>query len=759
MKFCPTCGSTLRDGARFCENCGAATMASPAAPVPPPAAAAPAPAQPPAAPETAQLPSAAATATLPPAGAPPRVEPPAGSADDAGQPSAGPRRSRRGLLTGIGGVAAVGVLGVVGYVVFDQLSGPSGGADSPQAAVTELSAAANAEDAVTALSLLPPGEVGPIVDLYRDVEAKATSTGVADEEKPFAGFDVRLDGVKVQSEELGEDVAAVTVTSGTVSWTLDPDQLQGALRVEPSGDLREAAEGSADLVEVSREATDGSPLRIMTVQQDGKWYVSPTYTLLEAWRVNQGLPAPDFSKELDLEGTGADSATAAVEQAAQAVAAYDVDGLLDLLSPDEASALYRYRDAITAALHRDGALAELQSEGQLAIDSVDVVAADEVDGRVPVTVRSASGGLYDDDRDYTSWSLDRNCLSYNEDGDTDGGCLDEVFDEMGLGADLAANFESLTILTQEVDGRWYLSPMATVVSEVRGVVTGLDADDVAAMLDVRQFGGVDGRLEDGATLDGTSGDWSRPALYEMEVPAGSVFSTCVEGDALAYLYGPDGRPTGEGAVLATDGGRYRVAVSGPEGEETSFSISPVLSSVEEISVPTTVAAEGGDSCGSRLLSFEATAGEPLLFGAEGGSNVQITTPSGENVWTTAFVPEETGTHFIAVGAQQEVSIETLAGDVLTIGDTTTVSVPEDGEAVVRVFVAEGEDVRISVDGNSPNIPIAQLTTLDGTFVDESIGSYFEAARVYSDRDSEVFELVVEDYWGGAGSFTVSVGQY
>ncbi|MGY1831657.1 hypothetical protein ACI8AA_14695 [Geodermatophilus sp. SYSU D01180] len=697
------------------------------------------------------------------AGQPAVLPPPVGHApvgpSPAGPSPAAPRKSRRGLLVGAGGVAALGVLGAVGYVVVDQLTG-AGGADSPEAAVLELSAAASAEDAATALSLLPPGEVGPLVELYEDVEAKATSTGVAAEADPLAGFDLRLDDVRVQVEELGEDVAAVTVTGGTVSWTVDPGQMQGALRIDADGDVREGAEGSADLVEVTTEATDGAPLRIMTVQRDGDWYVSPTYTLLEAWRTSQGLPAPDFTQELDLADTGADSAEAAVQQAAQAAASYDVDGLLDLLSPDEAAALYQYRDAVVTALHRDGALAELQSEGQLEITSVDAVAGEEVGDHTPVTVRSASGGVYDDDGDYTSWTLDRTCVSWNEDGDTDGACLDEVFADEGLAPETAAGLDALTVLTQEVDGRWYLSPLATLVADVRQAVSDMDADAVATVLGVPQFGGVDGRLEDGATVDGTAA-WNQPALYEIDVPAGSVVSTCVEGDAYASLYGPEGRPAGEGAGLATEGGVHRVVVVGTGDEPEGFTLRPVLSSVEQVTLPAVVEPTGEDACGWRVLEFQATAGEPLLFSTEGGSGVEVTTPGGETVWATGFVPEESGAHRVTVPADQPIGIEPLTA-ALAIGGSAVVSEDETGSALQYVLLREGESAQIDVQGVGTTVPSVELYTADYDYVDEDSPYYYsdQTSTVYADEPG-LYLLDMRDigYYGGVGTFQVTIGAY
>lgn len=750
MKFCSSCGSRVPEGGRFCENCGAALTPLTAAPVSE-AVMTPAPAVP-AAPEAAA--PLAGYGQAPPAGG---ATGPLGSPEPA--PPGAPRKSRRGLVAGIGGIAAVGVLGVVGYFVYDQLNGPNGGADSPSAAVLELSAAASGEDAVTALSLLPPGEVGPIVELYQDVEAKATSTGLAAEESPFAGFDVRVDGVAVETEQLGPDVAAVTITSGTVSWALDPEELQGPLRIDGNGEVRPASDGSADLVEITRGASNGAPLRLMTVQRDGKWYVSPMYTLLETWRAEQGLPVPDFSKEIDYAGTGAESATAAVEQAAQRLAAYDVDGFLDLLSPDEAAALYQYRDAIIASLHQDGALAELRSEVQLSVDAVDATAGEKVDDRVPVTVRSASGTFAGGNGSY-SWTLDRNCISYSGNGDSDGACLDEVLAREGISSQIVDGLPSLTLLTQEVDGRWYLSPLATVVSQARHVLVEFDTDDVAELLGVPQFGGVDGQLEVGKTLDGSVAEPYGYALYEMEVPAGKVFTPCVDDAGSWSIYGPDGRPAGGEAAFAADGGRYRVIVNA--GETTSLSITPMLSDVQSVTVPADVPAGGGGGCGGRLLAFDATADEPLMFETDDGSGVTVTTPSGKTFWGTAFRPTESGQHFLSLREDQTLSIEPLSADVLTVDSNVTGNFDGAQPTTFRVFVDAGQNAEIQVYVGGAVAPNVELYTVDGSLVANSPEAYASYASVYPPSDefgAQVYILQIQDYVGDSGDFLVTVIGY
>jgi hypothetical protein len=729
MKFCTSCGQQLTEGTRFCENCGAAVPQA-AAPTPVPTAAVTAP--------TAEF--AAAPAGRAPA---PAV---------AGKPT-----DHRRLLTVLGVLAAAAVLAVVGYFVVDRLTGPNGGADTPSAAVLELSAAAGAEDPLTALSLLPPEEVGPIVDLYKDVESVAVSSGIASAESPFAGFDLRLDSVRVDVEELGEDVAAVTVTSGSIAWQFDPAKVREPLRMEQDGDLRESSEGSADLVEVAAGATDGAPLRIMTIEQDGRWYVSPMYTLLEAWRVGQGLPAPDFSEPFDYEGTGSDSATAAVEDAVQAVTAFDVDGFLDQLSPGEAGALYRYRATIAAALNRDGLLAEARSEVALNVDAIETSAGEEVDGRVPVTVRTASGSVVAGD-DYYDWSLDRNCVSVRDDGGTEGVCLDEAFAEAGLSPEMAAQFPELRILTIEEDGRWYLSPLATLVSSARNAVADLEGDDVLAALGVPQFGTVTGELTEGVPVEGSLADPSDHALYEVDVPAGEVLDVCVDGDVDSRVYGLDRRPSPGGAMTSADGGTYRVLVRG-QGSGQGFTVEAATSAVEDLAVPGRLTGSGEDTCGRRVVRVQGTAGQPLMFTSDGDDVPVVTTPSGETASGSVLVPTETGEYLVSVAADADFAVEALTADVLAAGDTEIDNL-RTASFLVSIEAGQTLDIQAYYSMYEGSIGM-RLTTLDGDLVDAASSSRFGyggSARmsVYSST-AEIYQLTVTGSNATEG-FDVTVGE-
>lgn len=686
MSFCPSCGTRHAPGARFCEKCGTPAVAPP-------------PAQQPAAEQpTGRQPAVQQPAASSPTGAQPTVQQPLLPTPSLAPGGAGSRGgNRRTVLASAGGVVAAGVLAAVGFFVYDAIAGASGGADSPEDAVLGLAAAATDEDPVTALSLLPPGEVGPLVDVYREVESKAADSGLVSSDAPLAGFDLAVADVAVEAEELGPGVAAVTITSGQVTWEFDPEQLQGPLQRDPGGEPRRATSGSEDLVEVSREATDGAPLRIMTVEQDGRWYVSPAYTLLEAWRVSEGLPAPDFSTDLDLESTGAESPRAAVEEAAYAAANYDVQGFLDLLSPEEAGAVYHYRDAIMTALNGEEDWADLRQDVQIGVERLDLVEGEERDGRVPVTVRSAAGsGVADDD--YVSWTLDGNCVTISEDGDTETGCLDEVVDQGRIGRLVAAEVPRLTLLTSERDGRWYLNPLATLVTTARDAVGALEGDDVLTLFDVRQYGSVTGELESGTPVDGTIDVDTGDALYEIAATAGEALTFCMdEGDAYGTVFGPDGRRLYGDTVVPQEDGTYRVLVRGEPGG--SYTLIGESSPIDELAVPGEVSAAGGGvSCGSRVVRFQAEADVPVLFQSDGGG-VEVIAPDGEVTYDSLFVPTQSGEHYAVVDADADLSAGPVPAGVLVPGDIGSAMIdPATGEARFSVFLDSGTELSASSSG-------------------------------------------------------------
>jgi hypothetical protein len=299
--------------------------------------------------------------------------------------------------------------------------------------------------------------------------------------------------------------------------------------------------------------------------------------------------------------------------------------------------------------------------------------------------------------------------------------------------------------------------MATVVTDVRRVVAKLDADDVAELLRVPQFGGVDGHLVKGKSLHGSVDRPYASALYEMDVPAGKVFSACVEDGMGPWIYGPDGRPVGAPAVLSKNGGHYRVLAS--KDEAGSFTITPELTTVEPVSIPGSIPAGGDGDCGARMYSFDATAGQGLMFGADSGDDVTVTTPSGETFSGSAFMPKESGRHMLTVQGGSPVTVEPLPADVLTVGSHVTGSLTGNGPATYRVFVDAGQSAEIQVYSAGTVLPSVELYDQAGSLVGRDSAGYVAYASVspdYYDDSARVYELRVSDYFDDSGDFLVTV---
>ena len=198
----------------------------PAAPPPPsapPLSAPPPPPPPPPGPPPGPPPLPPGPPPGPPPGAfPPGAVPPGGSPHP---PPGAPAKRRKGLIALA--LVAVGALAIAaaGVLVVRAVTGSSGGADSPEAAVADLAGALDAEDPVAALAAMDPDEVEAVGDVYETAAARATELGFAPGEKTLGGVDIGVVGVTYETEDLGDDVARVSLTAGQADLAVDPGAL------------------------------------------------------------------------------------------------------------------------------------------------------------------------------------------------------------------------------------------------------------------------------------------------------------------------------------------------------------------------------------------------------------------------------------------------------------------------------------------------------------------------------------------------------
>jgi hypothetical protein len=231
------------------------------------------------------------------------------------------------------------------WVVLGAVRNP-GGADSPEEVVDGLVAALNSEDFITLAELLDPAErrsfVTPMID---DVVPELIRVGVLGDDFDLGsvdGLDLEIENIQYEIVPTAHpDLFQARFTGGTASATVTPDELplDEALSDEISADTstETSTEPSTETAEI-RSDPNGPVLAI--VERDNRWYLSMWHTLGESIRMASGVELPALA---DLPvAVGADSPEAAMEQMLQHIADLDVTGLIGMVDPGEADALYRY---------------------------------------------------------------------------------------------------------------------------------------------------------------------------------------------------------------------------------------------------------------------------------------------------------------------------------------------------------------------------------------------------------------------------------
>lgn len=227
------------------------------------------------------------------------------------------------------------------------------GSASPEEAVSDLATALSEKDLVRLYGLVAPSERGALTALT-DAEVSRGGTGgagssgddgtVADTlETLLESVEVSIDAdaLSLTVETVVEDVSVVTVRSGSAEVTVDTRAMGEVvvdLVIEYGGYYTEAdrdwllEEWRYDSVDVEgthvytvRDWEDSGdlPLTIVTVEEGGRWYVSPVLTFFEL-QYQYGLRWSDARRgSYVIDGVGAESPEAAIEALADVAWARD----------------------------------------------------------------------------------------------------------------------------------------------------------------------------------------------------------------------------------------------------------------------------------------------------------------------------------------------------------------------------------------------------------------------------------------------------
>jgi len=213
----------------------------------------------------------------------------------------------------------------------------------------------------------------------------------------------------------------------------------------------------------AEDFAEDAHLDLVTVQKDGKWYISPGYTVAENVRNAEAFAnSPDFGRAFELvesQTGGAASPEAAVQEFMTSIETFDSDTMLRLVDPLATPYLHDYEPLI----EDDGEFRRDVIDLGLEIDEVEL-GVSEWQGNTLVTfeqvsARSPDWSLFFDAR---TW-----CVTIEERDDIEETCIKEEmqaeFEREDLDIDINELIpEEVGVVVIERNGRWYLSPLGTM---------------------------------------------------------------------------------------------------------------------------------------------------------------------------------------------------------------------------------------------------------------------------------------------------------
>lgn len=417
------------------------------------------------------------------------------AATEAGPARARPPWRKAGIAIGVVVALVAGLFGLASL-------NSDGGQDSPEAAVRKLVDALENEDVLGALEAIVSGERAVLRGRIKEVAGQLRRLGILDDRLDLGhvpGADVTVQGLRLNTERLGDDVAAVRAESGTARLRIKGEEL-------PLGPLlKDVVEDPGSISSPPPADLSEDDVMLVAVRRDGHWFVSFGYTIAELARRDGGAPVPKFGR--GIAPKGAASPEAAVREVAAAAAGLDVRRLIELTPPGEADALHDYGPLFMPGAER--VVASLREEGVRAeMPVLDLEVESSGDGEARVTLKRLVVNVVTGD-DRFSFNYDGRCVSLSgSEGELlPRFCRDDRNEQMPFSK---SSFSYFTLSSVERDGDWFVSPTGSVLDAVLVSLRALEREELARVVREQPFALFflffpSPFLLGGITVDGSSG--------------------------------------------------------------------------------------------------------------------------------------------------------------------------------------------------------------------------------------------------------------
>ena len=396
----------------------------------------------------------------------------------------GHRRPRgRALLTL---AAAVALVGAGTGTSLALSAGSAGGAGTPGAAVDNLFTALGNSDVIGMLDALAPGERDAIEPGLEDIFGQFKRLGILSTDADLGdvtGLSAHYNGFATSTDQLAPDVAAVTVTGGSVTGSVDPAQLPLATYFK---DLFGVAVGGSPHTATS-PAT--GPLVLGTEEVGGSWYVSLGYSIAINVLKGKGESGAPPAASTALQAVGASTPQGAVQALFDDISNFDLGGLLADFPPDEMAALDAY--APRWLPQAQSAIDKAKTNVSIGFSNLSFTTQSLSDGTL---VQVGPGMTFHLSAPSGNASYANGCVTEQFQGRVTHECRDQEMASVDkfvdmLPAAVQPVLERLLssrpddgFVTVEENGSWYVSPLRTAFQSVSAWLALFQPSDIQAFI-------------------------------------------------------------------------------------------------------------------------------------------------------------------------------------------------------------------------------------------------------------------------------------
>ncbi|WP_051265103.1 hypothetical protein [Nakamurella lactea] len=422
------------------------------------------------------------------------------------QPQGAPQPKKKNLgviVTAVVVVLAIAAGVTVWLVSKKDTNTADGGQASPQAAASDMLLSLSNKDAVGVAQQLDPTEAQVFTDMSGDILGELKRLEII---KPDASTDA-LTGTAVtmkdltfdaaKEEKVNDHVTIVKLTGGTVTINSDAANLPFTDKMKQiAGSELDKVQPESKTYNIADVVKDngGEPIRIATVKRGDKWYPSLFYTMADYWlqdakKSNPALNTKEAAQSIAAVGAG--SPEEAVTGLLDKATAGDYEGVIGMLPPDEMGVLYDYgHQMLLAGNVKSGqAPTDMPKISNLSFSTSAVTggtqvslktATIEADGKtVSIAVDAAAGKVTVEVDGQKQEFTGDNVLQAVMGGSTGSQLPPQIADL------IKREFKqvlSLGVVTTEVDGKWYVSPLRSYSGAVLTLLKGLQPGDIDYLL-------------------------------------------------------------------------------------------------------------------------------------------------------------------------------------------------------------------------------------------------------------------------------------